>query len=164
MNIEFIDVDFKLNGDLLTSFDIISITAINITFEHDYSYWGFWVLSICNFPEAPVIGEILFKNNTVFLRNEYMNDALPESYIFYAGPFNITFDEINVSMYYGGDPWFDTILFLNEGNCRPLDETNQIIKLANTYLTSPLKSHEFKYVLSISLIADDFGVSRPYIF
>lgn len=69
MKIEFFNVDFKLNGFLLNSYDIISVRSINVTFEFDYSMGGYFILSYCNFPEAPIIGELLFKNNSVFMKN-----------------------------------------------------------------------------------------------
>ena len=94
MEIQFINVDFKLNGYLLKSYDIISIKSINVSFEYDYSAGGYFIISSCNFPEAPVIGELIFKNNTIFMKNELMNDLMPAGYLSYSGPFNLTLEEI----------------------------------------------------------------------
>jgi len=77
MELSFFNVDFKLNGYLLYSFDILSVKSINVTFEYDYAASGFIILSLCNFPEATLIGDIIFKNNTVFLQHSFMNEVSP---------------------------------------------------------------------------------------
>lgn len=43
------------------------------------------------------------------------------NYIFYAGPLNFTLDKINNSVYYGSDPWFDFIFYINDPSCNPDD-------------------------------------------
>lgn len=125
---------------------------------------GFIILSSCNFPEAPVIGEILFKNNTVFIKNQFMNNILPYYYLSYTGPFNLTLDEIHISMHFESDPWIDAIFYGNDNICNPVDGITQLIKLTNIYLKSPLGNHEFRYISTISLIVVDIGDSRPFIF
>lgn len=50
-----------------------------------------------------------------------MTEIMPANYIFYAGPFNFTIDQIHNSMYFGADPWFDFIFYINDPSCVPDD-------------------------------------------
>lgn len=93
-----------------------------------------------------------------------MNDIMPEGYLSYSGPFNLTIDEIYMNMYFGSDPWYDSVYYANDPTCTPVDGITQQITLTNAHLKSPIGNHEFKFIQSMSLIADDIGDSRPFVF
>jgi len=66
-------------------------------------------------------------------------------------------------MYFGSDPWSDSIYYGNDPSCTPDDGIVQQIKVTNITLWSPLNSHEFKYIHSMSFVLDDLGKSRPFV-
>jgi len=55
---------------------MIEIVAVNITFEYDEAYGGFVFRIVCNYPESPVKGEVLFDNHTLFFREEVISSNL----------------------------------------------------------------------------------------
>lgn len=50
--------------------------------------------------------------------------AFPEWFLLYKGPFNLTLDQFNISMYYPseGYGWKEVVYFYNDFTCVPQDE------------------------------------------
>jgi len=66
-------------------------------------------------------------------------------------------------MYFGSDPWFDSIYYTNDPTCTPTDGITQLIKVTNITLRSPLSDHYFNYIQSMSFLVEDIGESRPFV-
>ena len=153
--VTMINMDFHISGRVLTSSQPLNLYVQNVYMDFYGMMGGIYINADCNYPEASITGTI-FMSNVTAENSQSRVAEFKRGILYYAGPANVTVQNINVLIYGSLSDGRSPIEIQSNSGWSPNDNQLQTITIQNNLFTLTSNSNSERFVEAYIEIASSY--------
>ena len=154
-NVTMMNCQIQVTGFILLTEDPMSLFIENLYIDYHASMGGYVMRTLCNYPEAYLLGKVMLSNVTVENPQERIS-PMREGFIYNIGPENMTVINSTVLMWSSLTEDRGNIEKQQIGTCVPDDDLVQQVEVINTYWSLTYNPTQDRFVLFYSTFTPDY--------